>query len=133
MFWFLYYGYTPFNNINQIFRWGMTNGMHDIIFDSISQILLCMGLIFFGECKWSHYNWWSTMVHVHVYAILKCWHQIPIWLTLECVKVSAHVNNIIANLLKCMAKYGRTLNEQLDPMWVCFGCDEDCCKDITLG
>jgi hypothetical protein len=47
-----YYGYTPFNNINQIFRWGMTNGMHDIIFDNISQILLCMGLISF---------WWMQM------------------------------------------------------------------------
>jgi hypothetical protein len=41
------------------------------------------------------------------------------------VEVGAIANNIIAILLKCMAKYGGLLVEKLDSRWVNIGCDRD--------
>jgi hypothetical protein len=39
------------------------------------------------------------------------------------VEVGAIANNIIAILLKCMAKYRGPLVEKLDSWWVNIGCD----------
>jgi hypothetical protein len=62
--------------------------------------------------------------NVHVY-IMKDWHQFPILLTLEHVEANATIYNIIAILLKCMAKYGQLLVEKLGSRWVCIGCDKN--------
>ncbi len=52
------------------------------------------------------------------------------------MEVGAIVDNIIAILLKCLAKYGGLLVEKLDSRWVNNGCDGDfvferCCIGIT--
>ncbi len=49
-----------------------------------------------NKCQW---------INIHVY-VMNDWCQVPILLTLECVKVSANANNITTILLKCMMKYG---------------------------
>ncbi len=41
------------------------------------------------------------------------------------MEVGAIVDNIIAILLKCLAKYGGLLVEKLDSRWVNNGCDGD--------
>jgi hypothetical protein len=56
---------------------------------------------------------------------MKNWHQIPILLTLEHVQqVDATRNNTIGILLKCIAKYGKKLDEDFGSSWVCNGCDQ---------
>ncbi len=55
-------------------------------------------------------NW--QWINVHVY-VMKDWCRFPILLTLECVEVNAIANNITLILLKCMAKYGGVLIEEL--------------------
>jgi hypothetical protein len=55
---------------------------------------------------------------------MKLLHQIPILLTLEHVQVDATRNNIIVILLKCIAKYGKKLDEDFGSSWVCNGCDQ---------
>jgi len=55
---------------------------------------------------------------------MKLLHQIPILLTLEHVQVDSTRNNIIAILLKCIAKYGKKLDEDFGSNWVCNGYDQ---------
>jgi len=43
---------------------------------------------------------------------------------LEHVQVDATRNNIIVILLKCIAKYGKKLDEDFGSSWVCNGCDQ---------
>jgi hypothetical protein len=55
--------------------------------------------------------------------VIKNWRQIPILLTLEHVQMDVTRNNIIAILLKCIAKYEKKLGEDFGSSWVCNGCD----------
>jgi hypothetical protein len=55
---------------------------------------------------------------------MKLVRQIPILLTLEHVQVDSTRNNIIAILLKCIAKYGKKLDEDFGSRWVCNGYDQ---------
>ncbi len=77
-----------------------------------------------NKCQW---------INIHVY-VMNDWCQVPILLTLECVKVSANANNITTIFLKCMIKYGEFSNEELGSRWMCLHCDKDLCsKDIAFG